>query len=565
MQFLRLRFILSYVLTGFLILLIVLGSNFSVGVILIIVVLVSVVIGLINSSSIIRAYKRFYIFLEKINLGYLKPGSNLRSFNVVEDLTESIERILNGFHSLIEISRMLSREKSLEKLLNLIIEQTTKLMSAERATLFLYNKDTKELWSYIAQDLEIKEIRLPIGKGIAGYVAKTGKIANVSDAQKDSRFDSTFDRITGFKTKNVLCAPMFDHKGEILGVIQVLNKHDGSFNEYDESLISALAAQAGVAIENTRLYEEHEKLFRSFIKTIASVIDARDPATRGHSERVARYSVALGKAMGLKDEEINMLEAAAILHDVGKISIPDEILQKPGVYSQEEYEVVKKHALYTKEILDKIYSSSELKEIPFIAATHHEHLDGSGYPFGLKEKDISIYSRIIAVADIYDALVSYDRPYKSSISKEEALEILRKESEQNKLDKEIVNVFIRNKLYELERREYVRISVELSLEYRILSPEEYKFELLSASKTKDISACGLLFETKESIPVGSFLEVKIYFHDFTFSLIGKVVRKVKVKDKYQTGIKFINLSKEAKEKLNKYLTEFEEMPVNKES
>ena len=496
--------------------------------------------------------------MKKIGSGYLKLENNLNSFNVIENLTESIERTLNGFCSLIDISRMLSNEKSLDKLLNLIIQQTTELMGAERTTLFLYNKDRKELWSYIAQELEIKEIRLPVGRGIAGYVAKTGKIVNVPDVKKDSRFDQTFDSITGFKTRNVLCAPMFDHKGEILGVIQVLNKRSGNFSSYDESLLTALSAQAGVAIENAKLYESHENLFRSFIKTIASVIDARDPATRGHSERVARYSVALGKAMGLKDEEISILESAAILHDVGKISIPDEILLKPDTFSEEEYEIVKKHALYTKEILDKIYSFSDLKEVPLIAASHHERLDGSGYPYGLKEKEISIYGRIIGVADVYDALVSYDRPYKSSVSKEEALEILKKQSEENKLDREIVNVFIKNKLYELERREYVRISVELSLEYRFLAPEEYKYEVISGSKTKDISAGGLLFETKGPISVGSFLEVKIYLNDFSFISIANVVRSVKVKDKYQIGIKFINLSKEAKDKLNKYLIEFEE-------
>ncbi|MFN3966975.1 MAG: HD domain-containing phosphohydrolase, partial [Endomicrobiia bacterium] len=558
MLFLKLKFIFSYVLTALLVLIIALKTNFPLTFLIILTILISIIIGTINISKITKTYKNFYLLLEKISSGYLKFKKNLISFNSSENLNKSIKRLLNSFSSLIDISRMLSKETSLDKLLNLIIEQTTTLMDAERTTLFLYNTETKELWSYIAQELEIREIRLPIGKGIAGYCAQTGKILNIPDAYKDQRFDPTFDQLTGFKTRNVLCAPMFNNRGELLGVIQVLNKHNGNFNEYDESLLMAFSAQAGIAIENTKLYESQEELLRNFIKTIAAVVDARDPATKGHSERVARYSVSLARVMGLSDEEIKIIESAAILHDVGKISIPDEILKKPETFSKEEFEIIKNHAVYTREILNNIYSSTNLKQLPLIAASHHERLDGSGYPDGLKEKDISLYARIIGIADIYDALVSYDRPYKPAISKEEALKILKEQAEKNKLDKEIVDIFIKNKLYDIERREYVRISVELSIEYKILNPEEYKFELAVPTVAKDVSAGGLLFETRESIPIGSFLAIRINLHNLSFDLIATVVRKIKMRDKYQVGIKFINLSKDAKNRLAKYLSEIEE-------
>ncbi len=551
MLLLKLKFILSYILISLVVLLIALKTNLPLTLLIIIIVLTSIVIGIINTSPITKLYKSFYKLFEKLSSGDIKSDDTSKYIN------KSIDRILNGFSSLIDISRKLSKETSLEKLLNLIIEQTTDLLKAERTTLFLYSPETKELWSYIAQELEISEIRLPIGKGIAGYSAETGKIVNVADVQKDNRFESSFDKITGFKTRNVLCVPMFNHKSELLGVIQVLNKKTGSFDKYDELLLTALSAQASVAIENTKLYELQEELFRNFIKTTAAIIDARDPTTKGHSDRVAKYSVGIARALGLSDEEIKMIEYAAILHDVGKISIPDEILKKPEVYSKEEFEIIKNHANYTREILGNIYYSTDLKELPFIASSHHERLDGSGYPYGLKEKDIPIYARIIGVADIFDALVSSDRPYKPAILKEEALKILKEQSEENKLDKKIVDIFIENKLYNLERREYVRISVELSIEYRILTQEEFKPKFPALAKPKDISAGGLLFETKESIPIGNFLDVKIHLHNFDFEVIATVVRKVKINDRYQTGIKFINLNKEAKNRLAKYLSEFE--------
>ncbi|MDI6641084.1 MAG: GAF domain-containing protein [Elusimicrobiota bacterium] len=555
MALLKLKFIASYILIGLFILLVSSKFHLSLGLSILLLIGMSIIVGFFITTPIAKLFAQFQKLVNKITSGYLKLRADITSIDLFENVFKSLDRALNGFTALIDISRELSKQTTLDKLLKLIIEQGTNLMNAERTTLFLYNKDTHELWSYIAQELEIKEIRLPVGKGIAGYVAKSGKILNIKDAYKDSRFENTFDRLTGFRTRNILCSPMFNHQGELLGVIEVINKKTSDFNEYDESILAALASQAGIAIENTKLYESQQNLFRSFIKTIAAVIDARDPATRGHSERVARYSLAIGKVMNLTDEQLKILEYAAILHDVGKISIPDAVLLKPGQFTPEEYEVIKRHAIYTREILDNIYSSSEFRDVPLIAASHHEKLDGSGYPYSLSSADIGTLARIIAIADVYDALVSYDRPYKPAMSQEKAIEIIKDEASKNKLDPEIVKLFIEKKLYQLERREYVRISAEFSIEYRILSPEEWRSIMPLISKTKDISASGLLFERPQPLPVNSYLEVSLYIHQFTINLIVKVVRCAKLEDKFRIGITFVNINPDVKKQIAKYLSE----------
>ncbi|MEW6040482.1 MAG: HD domain-containing phosphohydrolase [Elusimicrobiota bacterium] len=531
-----------------------LTAHFSAVLSLVFVALCSFIVML----KFLRPFSKFQILIDKISSGYLKMSIDTSDASTLESIGDSINRAITGFKSLIDISQLLSKETNLDNLLNLIISETTKLMEAERTTLFFYNSELKELWSYIAQELEIKEIRLPLGKGVAGYVARTGKLINIPDAYRDPHFDRSADKVTGFTTKSILCTPMFNHKGEMLGVIQVLNKKEGIFSTYDESLLTALAAQAAIAIENTRLYESQEYMFKNFIKTIAAVVDARDPVTMGHSDRVAKYSSAIGKAMGLSGGQMKMLEYAAILHDVGKVSIPDAILLKPGSFTPEEYEIIKEHAVHTRDILSNIYSSSELREIPVIASSHHEKMDGSGYPYGLKQDEIPSLAKIICVVDIFDALVSYDRPYKRAFPLEKALEIIQNDSAAGKFDRDIVKLFVEKKLYEIERREYVRISAEFTMEFRKVGPQEWKEILPVITQTRDISGGGILFETETEVDVGNYLEVKLHIRRFTVNVIARVVRKELVNGKKRVGIMFINLSNDFKKRLSNYLVDIKE-------
>lgn len=168
------------------------------------------------------------------------------------------ERQIRNLNTLLEVSKAMAIEVQLDNLLQVIMEKTTEVMEADRSSLFLYDESRNELWSKIAQGLELKEIRFPVGVGIAGDVAKTRQMANIPDAYKDPRFNPDFDKQTSYRTRSVLCLPMLSNEGRLIGVIQVLNKKGGgAFDEQDESLLEALAAHAGVALERARLTEAY--------------------------------------------------------------------------------------------------------------------------------------------------------------------------------------------------------------------------------------------------------------------------------------------------------------------
>ena len=325
---------------------------------------------------------------------------------------------------LLEVGQAISSLMELDDLLLLIARETARVLKADRCTLFLLDEKREELWSKVAMGEE--KIRLPKESGIAGLVVTTGETLIIDDPYSNPHFNPEVDKKTGYHTRSLLCGPMRDSKGEVLGVFQVLNKLDGGFQQEDQELLEAVAAFSAIAIENARLYAELKKTFHSFIETLAATIDARHHLTAGHSHRVAKYTVGIAREMGLPKKEIEILRVAAFLHDYGKIGIPDSILAKPGKLTEEEYAQMKRHPALTKEILGKIYLSDDYKGIPGLASTHHERLDGSGYPFGLKDGKIPLGGRIMAVADVFDAITT-KRDYREGMPYPEALELLRKD------------------------------------------------------------------------------------------------------------------------------------------
>ncbi len=161
---------------------------------------------------------------------------------------------------LLKVGMRLAAERNLDRLLDMIIEETTAVMNAERSSLFLIDGDTGEMWAKIAQGVDVVEIRFPVGVGIAGTVGKTGEIINIPDAYADPRFNPEFDKKTGYRTRSILCVPLQNIVGEVIGAIQVLNKKAGMFGKDDEALLTALAAQASVAIDNADLYKKLNEL-----------------------------------------------------------------------------------------------------------------------------------------------------------------------------------------------------------------------------------------------------------------------------------------------------------------
>ncbi len=368
---------------------------------------------------------------------------------------------------LFNITRNISTELKLDNLLLIIMDEVRKALKADRCTVFLLDREKNELWSKVAHGE--RDIRFPSSLGIAGYVARTGDVLNIPDAYADPRFNQAVDKKTGYYTQNILTFPMRNKLGEIIGVFQVLNKFDGPFTKQDEQLLDTISVIAATQIENAQLYEEQRKTWDSFVRTLASTIDARDPLTAGHSNRIALYSDELAKILNLSAKHRELIRYAALLHDYGKIAIREAVLCKNGSLTIDEYCHIQEHAAYTKSILEKINFSRDFIEVPKIAAYHHEKMDGSGYPDGLVGDQIPLESRILAVADVFDALTS-KRHYRDRMDFENVMDILDKNTGSH-FDRNLVEAFKKikiDRLLEILESEY--------LDH--LDPKDLKFLML---------------------------------------------------------------------------------------
>jgi hypothetical protein len=323
---------------------------------------------------------------------------------------------------ILDITRRLMSVTDLDALLLAMAEATASLLAADRATIFVVDRERNELWSRVA--LGAGEIRFPVGRGIAGSVALTGQAINIPDAYQDARFNPEPDRLSGYKTKTLLTFPMKGNEGRVIGVFQVVNKRGGgAFTAVDENTLASLGASAAVAVENAQLIAEQKRLWQSLIETLAATVDARDQQTAGHSQRVTRYAVVIGQALGWVGKDLEKLQAAALLHDYGKIAVRDQFLQKPGKLDEAEFAYMKAHAEKTGEFLQHLVFPQDMREVPLIAAQHHERMDGKGYPKGLGADKIHIGARIVAAADVFDALTA-PRYYKPAYPLAKTLEIM---------------------------------------------------------------------------------------------------------------------------------------------
>lgn len=352
----------------------------------------------------------------------------------MKEISADIEKIIRSQKVLIELGRHLTQIQDISQLLREIARRTSDIMEAERSSVFLYDKEKDELWSVVAEGE--RQIRFPADSGIGGYVLRTGEIVNEDDVYNNPLFNREIDRKTGYRTKSMLCVPLYDHNHDVIGVYQVLNKKGGVFESEDVRLLMAVAGQVSVILQNVILMENRKRMFESLIDALAESIDMRDKLTSGHSRRVMHYSVKIAKKLGLSTNEIRIIKYASYLHDYGKIVLKDSLLLKPGPLSDDEYVQIKKHVDFTRKILERIEFEEDLIDVPRIACLHHERLDGSGYPMGLKGDDIPLGARIIAVGDVFDALTN-KRHYRRRWSVKRAFGYLKKEAGK-KFDSDVV-------------------------------------------------------------------------------------------------------------------------------
>jgi HD-GYP domain-containing protein (c-di-GMP phosphodiesterase class II) len=512
-------------------------------------------------------------------------------------MTEETDRLLS-------IGVALSAERNISKLHELIVRNARELTRADGGSLFLLEKaddGTDKLRFAVAQTgpddagTHLGAV-LPLTRGsVAGYVALSGEVVRIDDAYEipetsEYRFNQSFDKQNGYRSKSMMVVPMRDHDNAIVGVIQLINRKPefelvltspsmteevvNPFTERDESVLLSLASQAGVALENKALLESIQDLFEQFVRASVKAIEVRDKSTQGHSSRVAELTVAQAIAanaveagrfadLHFNDDALREMRYAALLHDFGKVAVPEYIFGKAkklpdgkldairlrfllainqietlaarrkfellqvgvsledrrmveieadaaarsgelqallttvesaneprvvaaeigalldsilgktyrdvederplldtaefeflriprGSLSNDERQKMEQHVTQSFYFLREIpWAKTPWRNVPDLAYGHHEHLDGTGYPRGLKDTEIAPQVRMLTIADVYDALTAKDRPYKAAMPIDRALDILVKEfAQRGKVDSELLDLFIARKVYE---------------------------------------------------------------------------------------------------------------------
>jgi len=317
--------------------------------------------------------------------------------------------MLNG------IGRCTASELDLDRLLERCARLVADELAVERASIILREGDWLTVKACHGEHAaKLRGVKKRLGEGIAGQVALSGEPVLVKDAEHDPRIRPHRD--WGYATGSLACVPI-NYKGKNLGVICATDKRSGEvFTKADLNLLVTIATQVAPAIENARLYRQLEENTMSAVRALVSALEAKAPYLRGHSQRVTQYALELGKAMGLDEEQLLVGKRAGQLHDLGKMGVSDEILNKPGSLTREEYEAVKRHPVLGEKIISPL---SFLKDVRPVIRHHHERPDRSGYPDGQGADEMSALTKIIGIADAFDAMTS-PRPYRPAKSAAEA-------------------------------------------------------------------------------------------------------------------------------------------------
>jgi putative nucleotidyltransferase with HDIG domain len=325
-------------------------------------------------------------------------------------LLKRAQRHLTTLH---RVSELLASARDLESMSDATLRAILEVTAADRAALVLRRRDPDngEVEVAAARSRTARQEPFTVSRTLVADVISKGVSTFAHDASTDARF-ADGQSVIGQHVRSVMCVPLRT-TDEILGALYADSLSGaGRFTEVDLELLAAIGNQAGVALHRVRLVGEIERLLIDTIRAIAATIDAKDGYTHRHSERVAALSKRIAAEMGMSAAEQETAELAALLHDVGKIAVPDSILNKPGRLTPEEFAEMKKHPAHGARILANIQSPSIVAVVPGVHY-HHERWDGTGYPEGLKGEEIPLLGRLLGVADFLDALTSarsYRRP-----------------------------------------------------------------------------------------------------------------------------------------------------------
>lgn len=379
------------------------------------------VLGILNICSL---EKRAF---SQDNLRILSTLANTGAISLENArLYRGMRQKVTELSTLFEVGKTISSTLDLEKVLTLILEVATRLMEASICSLRLIGEE-KEIvlsasYGLTTEYFERKESTIGKRKCIADQALQERKPVIITDVFNDKEYDHP-DYVSKEKASSLLCVPLIA-KDESVGVLTIYSTQRKRYTQDQVNLLSAIADQAAIAVSNAKLHEEIHHSFLRTVKALAAAVDAKDPYTKGHSEAVVKYTLEIANELKLPEEDTESLEIAALLHDIGKIGIKEDVLLKPGKLDEEEWRVIKEHPSISAKILGPV----EFPEIIMLAVRlHHEQIDGRGYPDGLSHEQIPIHASIIKVADAYDAMTS-DRPYRKALSMEVAISELRKGS-----------------------------------------------------------------------------------------------------------------------------------------
>ena len=371
--------------------------------------------------------------IEEANYKIADLASELEEKNI--GLTQAVDRL----QALYKMGLAVNATMDLDKLLNLLSQKSMETMKAQIGYILMLNEKSGNLvvggGAGISDEFD-RQLEIPLKPGGVSYWVMNNNEPKLVENVDKAREFSKMSRL-GFIRESVLCAPLND-KEKVIGTITIANPIDGSeFNNSDLELLSTIAAQASIAIRNARLYEEQETTYFNTVQALVSAIEASDAYTRGHSERVTRFSVSLAKKMGIEGDALKQLEQAAILHDIGKIGIDVNLLHKKEKLTPADIDVLKLHPSIGVRILEPISFLGTVREI---IEQHHERYDGNGYPNGLTGENWRLEGKILAVCDTYDAMTS-DRPYRKALSHEIAIQEIRDHSG-TQFDPEVATSFV---------------------------------------------------------------------------------------------------------------------------
>jgi PAS domain S-box-containing protein/putative nucleotidyltransferase with HDIG domain len=368
------------------------------------------------------------------------------------DITEqklaeiAMARRLSQLRILTEIDRAILTNFDLKSNLQILASRIVPELGIDAANIMIYHPTLQSLegvasFGFMSNAFDGRELQL--GEGYAGKAAEEKKLVHIRNLNSEGSTERLAQALAKEPFKTYFGFPLIA-KGEVRGVLELFARKPFEADEDWFSLAEAFASRAAIAIDTVKVFENLQRSnaelilsYNAAIEGWSRALDLRDKETEGHSQRVTELGMRLAKKMNLTPTELNNFRRGALLHDIGKMGVPDSILLKPGKLTDEEWLIMKQHTNYARDMLSGISYLSDAMDIPY---AHHEKWDGNGYPTGLKAEQIPLAARIFAVADVYDALTS-DRPYRKAWTKQETVEYIRKESGKH-FDPTVVTVFL---------------------------------------------------------------------------------------------------------------------------